>query len=109
MKKLRPRFERTLNFIIEFIGEHDYPPLVREIQRGLAISSTSVVTYHLYQLEEGGYITRETETARGIKVLNGTPRRIVVMFTGDEAELIHSVFGDDLREKLLKIAAEQSA
>lgn len=58
--------QRVLEFIRSFIGEHGYPPSVRDIQRGCDISSTSVVAYHLRALEEEGVLRRDPEVSRGL-------------------------------------------
>ena len=67
-KKLRPRQEAMLKFIREFIEENDYPPTIREIGAAVGISSTSVVNYNLDQLERKGYIIRNREVSRGLRL-----------------------------------------
>ncbi len=57
-----------LEFIEEFIDEHDYPPTVRDIQYGCGLSSTSVVKYNLDRLSEGGYLNRDSEVSRGLAI-----------------------------------------
>ncbi len=57
-----------LEFIEEFIDEHDYPPTVRDIQFGCNLSSTSVVKYNLDRLSEGGYLNRDSEVSRGLAI-----------------------------------------
>ncbi len=66
--KLRPRQQRILEFIASYIREHNYPPTIREIGKAANISSTSVVNYNLERLEEMGYIERNREVARGIRL-----------------------------------------
>ncbi|MCS7001926.1 MAG: transcriptional repressor LexA, partial [Dehalococcoidia bacterium] len=58
-----------LEFIEQFQEEHGYPPSVRDICTGCKISSTSVVDYHLKQLQREGYLRRVGDVSRGI-VLN---------------------------------------
>jgi repressor LexA len=76
-KKLSQRQERMLAFISEFMGEHQYPPTVRDIQGGCDISSTSVVDYNLRILQREGYLRREADVSRGIELLGsgGKPSR----------------------------------
>jgi len=62
-------------FLERFIGEHDYPPSIRDIQQGCGISSTSVVDYNLKRLEEKGLIRRDREVSRAIELLNGQGER----------------------------------
>ena len=68
-KKLSPRQERILEFIQQFLEEHQFPPSVRDIQAGCEISSTSVVDYNLRILQREGYLRREAEVSRGIELL----------------------------------------
>jgi len=64
-----------LQFLEDFIAEHDYPPSIRDIQNGCDISSTSVVDYNLKRLEEKGYIRRDREVSRAIELLDGQGER----------------------------------
>src|SRR6185436_1171454 len=75
MKGLSPKQTGILNFIREFISEHDYPPSIRDIQIGCDISSTSVVDYNLKALERLGYIRRDREVSRAIELLERGARR----------------------------------
>lgn len=72
---------RILSFIRRFVDEHGYTPTVREIVRGLGISSTSVVQYHLNILEEEGIIRRDREVFRSIQLAR-QKRLIAVPFLG---------------------------
>ena len=68
--------QRTiLQFLEEFISDHDYPPSIRDIQNGCNISSTSVVDYNLKRLEEKGFIRRDREVSRAIELLDGQGER----------------------------------
>ncbi len=51
------------------ISSRGYPPTVREICAATGISSTSVVNYNLKRLEEAGYLLRNPETSRGIRLM----------------------------------------
>lgn len=74
MKDLSAKQQRILDFIREFIEEHDYPPSIRQIQQACDISSTSVVDYNLRILEREGHIRRDREVSRAIEVLHGGRR-----------------------------------
>jgi len=76
-KHLSERQQRILEFLNEYIEENSYPPSIREIGAAAGISSTSVVSYNLHRLEERGYIDREPEVSRGLR-LTGTTRAQVV-------------------------------
>ncbi|MBI1885058.1 MAG: transcriptional repressor LexA [Chloroflexi bacterium] len=75
MKELSPKQQRILDFIREFISEHDYPPSIRQIQEACVISSTSVVDYNLRILEKNGLIRRDREVSRAIELLTPAGRR----------------------------------
>ena len=68
-----------VEYIARFIRRHSYPPSVREILEGGGISSTSVVAYNLNALERQGYIARDKEISRGIKLLMDADGRPFVM------------------------------
>lgn len=76
MKQLSDKQQRILQFIEEFIEEHDYPPTVRDIQYGCDISSTSVVKYNLDRLKEGGFLNRDSEVSRGLALPGGRVTRL---------------------------------
>ena len=69
---LSERQQRILNFLKEYIGDRGYPPSMREIGAAAGISSTSVVSYNLNRMEESGYITRDREVSRGLKLSRTT-------------------------------------
>jgi repressor LexA len=68
---LSERQQRILDFIQEYLGEHNYPPTIREIGKAAGISSTSVVKYNLERLQEKGLIERSDEVSRGLRLTNG--------------------------------------
>jgi repressor LexA len=67
---LSKRQEAILDFIRIYHAEHDYPPTIREIGKAADISSTSVVKYNLERLQEMGYIDRNREVSRGLRLRN---------------------------------------
>ena len=71
-KPLSERQRRILEFLGEYIEENGYPPSIREIGSAAGISSTSVVSYNLRRLEERGYISRDREVSRGLKLTSDT-------------------------------------
>lgn len=75
MKDLSRRQRAILEFIEQFLIENDYPPTIRDIQRELGISSTSVVDYNLKVLEGRNYIRRNKNISRGIEVVGRTVGR----------------------------------
>lgn len=79
MKELSRRQRLILEFIEQFLIENDYPPTIRDIQRELGISSTSVVDYNLKILEGRNLIRRNRNISRGIELVNrpGISRNVV--------------------------------
>ena len=69
MKTLSARQQKILNFIRSFLEKQAFPPTVRDIVRGCAISSTSVADYNLAILEREGYLKRHRDVSRGIELL----------------------------------------
>lgn len=67
-RKLSERQHKMLDFIRKFSLENGYPPSIREIGKAVDISSTSVVNYNLNRLEEQGYLDRDQNVSRGIRL-----------------------------------------
>src|SRR5437773_10503960 len=82
MKELSPKQLRILEFIRNFVDEHDYPPTIRQIQEACEISSTSVVDYNLKALERLGHMRRDRDVSRGIELMDRRPRVIAVPIIG---------------------------
>ena len=76
-KGLSAKQQAILRFIREFLREKDYPPSIRDIQEGCAISSPSVVDYNLKALERLGHIRRDREVSRAIELVGRTRMRSV--------------------------------
>ena len=66
--KLSTRQQNILRYIWEYLTDVGRPPTIREIGGAVNISSTSVVNYNLNKLEERGYLEREAEVSRGLKL-----------------------------------------
>ena len=66
--KLSKRQQRMLEYISEYIRDAGRPPTIREIGTAAEISSTSVVNYNLTKLSEKGYIDRDAEVSRGLRL-----------------------------------------
>ena len=79
MKDLSRRQQSILDYIESFLDDNDYPPTIRDIQRELDISSTSVVDYNLKILEGRNLIRRNRNISRGIElVYRNAQRRNVI-------------------------------
>ncbi len=69
MSGLSQRQQRILDHIKAFRHTNGYAPAIRDIQRELNISSTSVVAYNLRALESKGFIRRDGNISRAIEIL----------------------------------------
>ena len=79
MKELTRRQRAILEAIETFLNENEYPPTIRDIQRELNVSSTSVVDYNLKVLEGRNLIRRNKNISRGIELVGrANGRRNVV-------------------------------
>ncbi|MFN2149222.1 MAG: transcriptional repressor LexA [Anaerolineales bacterium] len=67
-RKLTERQRRMLDHIQHFTVENGYPPSIRQIGKAVGISSTSVVNYNLNRLVEEGYLDRDQNVSRGIRL-----------------------------------------
>jgi repressor LexA len=66
--KLSKRQQTMLAYIWDYIRDAGRPPTIREIGQAAKISSTSVVNYNLTKLAEKGYIDRDAEVSRGLRL-----------------------------------------
>ena len=60
-----------LKFIEEQVKENGYPPSVREIGKAVGLSSTATVHTYIAKLKEKGYIAKEDQKGRTLKLLKG--------------------------------------
>ncbi len=100
MKSLSQRQNEIHGFITAFIGENGYPPTHEEIRQGLKMSTKSLVNHHLRALEKKGFIEREPDTPRAIKLLDGL-RSFKVPLLGQIAASAEPIsFSDDEHEEI---------
>lgn len=62
------RHQKILDYLSRRQENNGYPPSIREIGENTGISSTSVVTYYLKQLEELDLIERDHNVSRGVRL-----------------------------------------
>lgn len=67
-KPLSKRQQNIIKFTHTYIVENGRPPTIREIGRAVGINSTSVVNYNLGKLEEKGYVDRDPDVSRGLRL-----------------------------------------
>jgi repressor LexA len=68
---LTGRQQDVLRFIQSQIKQIGYPPTIREIGKELGLKSTNGVNDHLKALERKGFIARELNKSRSLRVLHG--------------------------------------
>ncbi|MCD6301956.1 MAG: repressor LexA [Anaerolineae bacterium] len=66
---LSERQQRMLSAIRQFVQENGYPPSIRQLGELAGISSTSVVSYNLGILQRKGYIVRDPDVSRGLRLV----------------------------------------
>ena len=81
--KLTDRQRRILDYIQDFSTDNGYPPSIRQIGASVGISSTSVVNYNLNRLVEEGFLDRDKNVSRGIRLTDKLLRA-----TGNLGEVI---------------------
>lgn len=69
---LNRREKAILNFIEKQIDVFGYPPSVREIGKAVGLSSTATVHGYLAKLEEKGYIRKESQKGRTLRLIKGS-------------------------------------
>ena len=68
---LNKREKAILKFIEKQINLNGYPPSVREIGKAVDLKSTATVHGYIASLEEKGYIKKESQKGRTLKLLKG--------------------------------------
>lgn len=69
MKPLTNRQRVVLEFVGEYSQEKGFPPTLREIGEGTDVPNISAVRGHIAALEKKGYITKEADKARSIRIV----------------------------------------
>ena len=73
---LNKRERAILSFIEKQINAFGYPPSVREIGKAVGLSSTATVHGYLAKLEEKGYIRKESQKGRTLRLIKGSDKRV---------------------------------
>ena len=68
---LNKREKAILKFIEKQINLNGYPPSVREIGKAVDLKSTATVHGYIASLEQKGYIKKESQKGRTLKLLKG--------------------------------------
>jgi repressor LexA len=74
---LTKRQQEIFDFVKRYVGEHGYPPTVRDIGKAIGLTSSSTVHAHLANLEKLGVLRRDPTKPRAIEVLKDKARQAV--------------------------------
>jgi repressor LexA len=74
---LTKRQQEIFDFVKQYVGEHGYPPTVRDIGKAIGLTSSSTVHAHLANLEKLGVLRRDPTKPRAIEVLKDKARQVV--------------------------------
>jgi len=66
METLTKRQKEILDFLTEFLEQHGYAPSLEEIAAHFHLSSASTVHKHLLNLEQKGFIRRQSSKSRAV-------------------------------------------
>ena len=86
---LNKRERAILDYIEKQAKANGYPPSVREIGKAVGLKSTATVHGYLAKLEQKGYIKKESQKGRTLKLLKGSSGKSVTdskkdFYTGKE-------------------------
>ena len=73
--ELNKREKAILKFIEGQVSKNGYPPSVREIGKAVGLSSTATVHGYLAKLQEKGYIKKENQKGRTLKLLKNSDKK----------------------------------
>ncbi len=73
--ELNKREKAILKFIQKQVETKGYPPSVREIGKAVDLSSTATVHSYLAKLTEKGYIKKENQKGRTLRLLKGADNK----------------------------------
>ena len=74
---LTKRQQEIFDYVKQYVGEHGYPPTVRDIGKAIGLASSSTVHAHLANLEKLGVLRRDPTKPRAIEVLKDKAKGVV--------------------------------
>lgn len=75
MDKLTERQFQILHVVKSFVERNGFPPTIMEIGRQVGLENGSVVRKHLLALEKKGYIRKDKDRSRAIRIVRQPPGR----------------------------------
>lgn len=70
MRPLTIKQRAIFDFLSEHVRERGFPPTLREIGEAIGLSNVSAVRGHVEALEKKGYIAKDPEKARSIRIVH---------------------------------------
>ena len=67
--EITKRQKEVLDYVKKYIAKHGYPPAIREICKGVNLSSPATVFVHIKHLEQLGYVKTANNKFRTIEIL----------------------------------------
>ena len=67
-KLITKKQKRVYDFIVKFINENEYAPTIREVAKGLNLSSPATVYSHIEALRNKGYLENNKRGTRILKI-----------------------------------------
>ena len=77
-KLITKKQKRVYDFIVKFINENEYAPTIREVAKGLNLSSPATVYKHIEALRNKGYL-ENNKNKPTYKELEDTINKAIIM------------------------------
>src|ERR671927_1732328 len=74
---LTKRQQEIFDYVKRYVGEHGYPPTVRDIGKAIGLTSSSTVHAHLGNLERLGLLRRDPTKPRAMEILEKAKRAVL--------------------------------
>src|SRR5829696_4582402 len=109
---LTKRQQEIFDFVKRYVGEHGYPPTVRDIGKAIGLTSSSTVHAHLGNLERLGLLRRDPIKPLGLPVVGQVAAGSPVLAEenieeyvpvpdiagGEDGEFVLRVKGDSMKD-----------
>ena len=69
MRPLTDQQRKVLSFLEKYLHDHGFPPTLREVGQAVRLANVNAVRGHLSALEKKGYITKDPDKARSIRII----------------------------------------
>lgn len=107
MKNINSTQEKVFEYIKKVISERGVAPSVREIGEAVGLRSTSTVQYNLNALEDAGYIERDPNLKRTIRIAGNSLKTTPVPLVGTVTAGV-PILATEQIEKYIPVAINKS-